>query len=155
MSFVQSWNVCAECASKANVDRLLWLYHFWSWTKPPHPPYTYQGPQNRPRMKPEAGVATQVVKGACLCKERKRTEGSLLWCIWLTPGAALAVGWLQCRPFGIRWRHSHMFSLSAGSAGSSPWSVFLSLSSATYTCSTHNLINMSANQMWLHNNVQI
>lgn len=146
MDFVQSCSTCTGRVSKANVDHLLWLYPCWSWTKPPQTPYTHRGPQNRPSAKPGAGVATHAVKGVRLCEERKRTEGSPGWCIWPTPGAGLAAGWLRCRPSGIRQRHCDTFSTSGGSAGSSPWSASPSPSSATHTCSTHNRINTSANK---------
>lgn len=116
----KSYSMCAGCASKVNVDCLLSLYSHWSWTSPHRRPYVHRGPQNRPRAKPGDVVGTRDAIGVRLCEERRRTEGSLGRCIWLTPGAALVAGWLRCRPSGIRQRHCDMFSTSSGSAGPSP-----------------------------------
>lgn len=62
-----------------------------SWTEP-QPPCTYRGGQNRPRVKPEVGVASQAVKRMNLREETKTTEGSPRRCIGPTPGADLASG---------------------------------------------------------------
>lgn len=103
----------------------------------PHLSYTVQHPQRTPM----AGVATHAVREECLCEDRKRTEGSLGRCTWLTPAAALAVDLLHCRPSGIKQKHCDTFSTLAGSTGSSPASVSPSPSSVIHIHKIHNPIS--------------
>lgn len=97
-----------------------------------------------------AGVATHAVREECLCEDRKRTEGSLGRCTWLTPAAALAVDLLHCRPSGIKQKHCDTFSTLAGSTGSSPASVSPSLSSVIHIHKTHNPISTTESIFWIN-----
>lgn len=97
-----------------------------------------------------AGVATHAVREECLCEDRKRTEGSLGRCTWLTPAAALAVDLLHCRPSGIKQKHCDTFSTLAGSTGSSPASVSLSPSSVIHIHKTHNPISTTESIFWIN-----
>lgn len=154
MGFIQSWCTVGVLGCVSNLllslDYPLCLCPCSSWTKPPQMPYICHDPWQKLRMQPGGDV-----KGESLCEERKRTKGSLEMCIWPTPGAARAAGWLHCRPSGTSQKHCDVLSTSSGSDCSSPSSVSPSPSSVTYTCNTHNQINMSVNKRWLHENVLI